>query len=138
MKQLKNQRGETIVEVVAAFMLLMIFMAVFAASLRFARAMTVKTETLREAAYNRVAQLYPLNNEKDESNNEKVKWEAVEGTQSFSFSLKGQDAPVIFTVSDVTVEVNKKQEPQQGESQNVADAEFYRYKKQTTAGENQP
>lgn len=131
MKQLKNQRGETIVEVVAAFMLLMIFMAVFAASLRFARAMTVKTEALREAAYNRVAQLYPLNNEK-------VKWEAVEGTQSFSFSLKGQDAPVIFTVDNVTVEVNKKQEPQQGEPQNVADAEFYRYKKQTTAGENQP
>ena len=131
MKQLKNQRGETIVEVVAAFMLLMIFMAVFAASLRFARAMTVKTETLREAAYNRVAQLYPLNNKE-------VEWEAVEGTQSFSFSLKGQDAPVIFTVSDVTVEVNKKQEPQQDEPQNVADAEFYRYKKQTTAGENQP
>ena len=35
-----NQRGETIVEVMAAFLLLMIFMAVFAASLRFARAMS--------------------------------------------------------------------------------------------------
>ena len=42
-----NQRGETIVEVMAAFLLLLIFMAVFAASLRFARAMTVKAETLR-------------------------------------------------------------------------------------------
>ena len=47
-KILKNQRGETIVEVLVSFVLLLMFTALFVVSLRYARAMSQKAETLRE------------------------------------------------------------------------------------------
>ena len=47
---LQSQRGETIVEVIVSFMLLLMFTAMFVASLRYARAMSQKAETLRETA----------------------------------------------------------------------------------------
>ena len=50
-KILQNRRGETIVEVVVSFMLLLMFTAMFVVSLRYARAMSRKAETLRETAY---------------------------------------------------------------------------------------
>ena len=49
--KLQNQRGETIVEVIVSFMLLLMFTAMFVVSLRYARAMSQKAETLRETAY---------------------------------------------------------------------------------------
>ena len=44
---LQNQRGETIVEVLVSFLLLMIFTSMFVVSLRYARAMAKKAESLR-------------------------------------------------------------------------------------------
>ena len=57
--KLQNQRGETIVEVIVSFMLLLMFTAMFVVSLRYARAMSQKAETLRETAYAFCAGLYP-------------------------------------------------------------------------------
>ena len=57
-KILKNQRGETIVEVLVSFVLLLMFTAMFVVSLRYARAMSQKAETLRETAYQLCAGLY--------------------------------------------------------------------------------
>ena len=59
---LQNQRGETIVEVLVSFLLLMIFTSMFVVSLRYARAMSQKAVTLRETAYAFCAGLYPANN----------------------------------------------------------------------------
>ena len=59
---LQSQRGETIVEVLVSFLLLMIFTSMFVVSLRYARAMSQKAETLRETAYAFCAGLYPANN----------------------------------------------------------------------------
>ena len=47
---LQSQRGETIVEVLVSFLLLMIFTSMFIVSLRYARAMSQKAESLRETA----------------------------------------------------------------------------------------
>ena len=47
----KNRQGETIVEVLVSFLLLLIFTSMFVVSLRYARAMSQKAETLRETAY---------------------------------------------------------------------------------------
>lgn len=60
--KLQNQRGETIVEVIVSFMLLLMFTAMFVVSLRYARAMSQKAETLRETAYAFCAGLYPQEN----------------------------------------------------------------------------
>ena len=58
---LQNQRGETIVEVLVSFLLLMLFTAMFVVSLRYARAMSQKAESLRETAYAFCAGLFPVN-----------------------------------------------------------------------------
>ena len=47
-KILQNRRGETIVEVVVSFMLLLMFTAMFVVSLRYARAMS-RLRLLRRA-----------------------------------------------------------------------------------------
>ena len=47
----RSASGETIVEVLVSFLLLMIFTSMFVVSLRYARAMSQKAETLRETAY---------------------------------------------------------------------------------------
>lgn len=108
-----NQRGETIVEVMAAFLLLLTFMAVFAASLRFARAMTVKAETLREQAYVRVSQLYPVNNQT-------VTWTLNSETAELTFTAEGTGNG--FTVQDVKLQTNKA-------ADGAADFDFHRYTK---------
>lgn len=108
-----NQRGETIVEVMAAFLLLMIFMAVFAASLRFARAMTVKAETLREQAYVRVSQLYPVNDEA-------VSWTQNTETMDMTFTVKATGSQ--FTVQGLKLQTNKA-------ADGAADFDFHRYTK---------
>lgn len=109
----QNQRGETIVEVMAAFLLLMIFMAVFAASLRFARAMTVKAETLREQAYVRVSQLYPVNDEA-------VSWTQNTETMDLTFTVKATGSQ--FTVQGLKLQTNTA-------ADGAADFDFHRYTK---------
>ena len=54
---LQSQRGETIVEVLVSFLLLMIFTSMFVVSLRYARAMSQKAETMRETDYELCAKL---------------------------------------------------------------------------------
>ena len=109
-----NQRGETIVEVMAAFLLLLTFMAVFAASLRFARAMTVKAETLREQAYVRVSQLYPVNNQT-------VTWtQNSETAADLTFTVKATGSQ--FTVQGVKLQTNTA-------TDGAADFDFHRYTK---------
>lgn len=114
MPKRNHQRGETIVEVMAAFLLMLIFIAVFAASLRFARAMTIKAETLREQAYNRVSELYPVDNGT-------VTWENSSSDISWTFTAEGTGRS--FTVGDIQLKVNRKKDP------NTADFDFYRYTK---------
>lgn len=110
-----HQRGETIVEVMAAFLLMLIFIAVFAASLRFARAMTIKAETLREQAYTRVSELYPVNN------TPAVNWENSGSGISWTFDVQGTQRS--FTVRDIKLQVNHKKDS------NAANFDFYRYTK---------
>ena len=112
MPKRNHQRGETIVEVMAAFLLMLIFIAVFAASLRFARAMTIKAETLREQAYNRVSELYPVDNGTVTWENSGISW---------TFTAEGTEPP--FTVEEIQLQVNHKKD------QNAADFDFYRYTK---------
>ena len=103
----------------AAFLLMLIFIAVFAASLRFARAMTIKAETLREQAYNRVSELYPVNN------TPAVNWENSGSGISWTFDVQGiQHEPV--KVENIRLQVNKKADPN---AENTADFDFYRYTK---------
>lgn len=114
MPKRNHQRGETIVEVMAAFLLMLIFIAVFAASLRFARAMTIKAETLREQAYNRVSELYPVDNGT-------VNWQENSSGISWTFTAEGTGRS--FTVGEIQLKVNHKKDP------NAADFDFYRYTK---------
>lgn len=57
---LRSQRGETIVEVMVAFVLLMLFMALFTASLRYTRRASQQAQLTRDAAYNLTGQIYPV------------------------------------------------------------------------------
>ncbi len=115
MPKRNHQRGETIVEVMAAFLLMLIFIAVFAASLRFARAMTIKAETLREQAYTRVSELYPVNNTPT------VNWKNSGTGISWTFDVQGTQRS--FTVEDIQLQVNHKTDT------NAANFDFYRYTK---------
>lgn len=117
MPKRNHQRGETIVEVMAAFLLMLIFIAVFAASLRFARAMTIKAETLREQAYNRVSELYPVDNGT-------VTWENSGSDISWTFTAEGTGRS--FMVGEIQLKVNHKKDPN---AENAADFDFYRYTK---------
>ena len=56
---LRDRRGETIVEVLVAFVLLMLFLALFTASLRFARRASAQAQTTRDNAYTLTGELYP-------------------------------------------------------------------------------
>ena len=58
-RYLKNQSGETIVEVIVSLVLLLMFTALFVVSLRYARTMSLKAETIRQTAYAQCEKLYP-------------------------------------------------------------------------------
>lgn len=87
MQRLKNalsdRHGETIVEVLVAFVLLMLFLALFTVSLRFARRASVQAQTTRDNAYTLTGELYP-------ATGDKVKWDTgTETTLNFgSFTVK--------------------------------------------------
>ena len=80
---LQNQRGETIVEVLVAFVLLMLFLALFTVSLRFARRASVQAQTTRDNAYTLTGELYP-------ATGDEVEWtKGNETTLNFgSFTVK--------------------------------------------------
>ena len=79
-RYLKNQSGETIVEVIVSFVLLLMFTALFVVSLRYARTMSLKAETIRQTAYAQCEKLYPAGEEKPQ-------WVNDGGTASYTLSI---------------------------------------------------
>ena len=123
----KNQRGETIVEVLVSFLLLMLFTAMFVVSLRYARAMSQKAETLRETAYAFCAGLYPAKNAAPD-------WKKEQDELKFSFGdygefvVKGVELDSVETTAEVTENNQKTTEKHK----------FYRYSKSTAEGTTNP
>ena len=81
-RYLKNQSGETIVEVIVSFVLLLMFTALFVVSLRYARTMSLKAETIRQTAYAQCEKLYPAGDGKPQ-------WVNDGGTASYTFTGTG-------------------------------------------------
>ena len=123
----KNQRGETIVEVLVSFLLLMLFTAMFVVSLRYARAMSQKAESLRETAYAFCAGLYP-------ANNAAPGWTKVQDGLEFSFGDYGE-----FTVKGVELDsVETSAKVTENGQETTEKHKFYRYSKSTAEGTINP
>ena len=94
---LRDRRGETIVEVLVAFVLLMLFLALFTASLRFARRASAQAQTTRDNAYLLTEALYPVNDDAAE-------WKNESGTAAdMSFSRSDNGTPT-FIVKGVQLQ----------------------------------
>lgn len=92
---LRDRRGETIVEVLVAFVLLMLFLALFTASLRFARRASAQAQTTRDNAYLLTEALYPVNDDAAD-------WKNESGTKTgMSFSRGDR---TVFAVKDVELQ----------------------------------
>lgn len=92
---LRDRRGETIVEVLVAFVLLMLFLALFTASLRFARRASAQAQTTRDNAYLLTEALYPVNDDAAD-------WKNESGTKTrMSFSRGDR---TVFAVEDVELQ----------------------------------
>ena len=123
----KNRQGETIVEVLVSFLLLLIFTSMFVVSLRYARAMSQKAETLRETAYGFCAGLYPANNAAPD-------WKKEQEGLEFSFGDYGE-----FTVEGVELDsVETRAEVTENGQKTTEQHEFYRYSKSTAEGTTNP
>ena len=90
---LRDRRGETIVEVLVAFVLLMLFLALFTASLRFARRASAQAQTTR--AYLLTEALYPVNDDAAE-------WKNESGTKTMMSFSRGDRT--VFAVEDVEIQ----------------------------------
>lgn len=123
----KNRQGETIVEVLVSFLLLMIFTSMFVVSLRYARAMSQKAETLRETAYAFCAGLYPANNAAPNWVNEREGLEFSFGDYD-EFTVNGVKLDSVETSAEVTENGQKTTEQHK----------FYRYSKSTAEGTTKP
>ncbi len=122
-----SQRGETIVEVLVSFLLLMIFTSMFVVSLRYARAMSQKAETLRETAYAFCAGLYP-------ANNAAPNWVKERDGLEFSFGDYGE-----FVVEGVELDsVETSAEVTENGQKTTEQHKFYRYSKSTAEGTTNP
>lgn len=123
----KNRQGETIVEVLVSFLLLMIFTSMFVVSLRYARAMSQKAESLRETAYAFCAGLYP-------ANNAAPSWAKERDGLKFSFGDYGE-----FTVNGVELDsVETSAEVTENGQKTTEQHKFYRYSKSTAEGTTNP
>ena len=124
---LQNQRGETIVEVLVSFLLLMIFTSMFVVSLRYARAMSQKAESLRETAYAFCAGLYPANNAAPD-------WKKEQYGLKFSFGDYNE-----FTVNGVELDsVETSAKVTETGQETTEQHKFYRYSKSTAEGTTNP
>ena len=94
-KALRDRRGETIVEVLVAFVLLMLFLALFTASLRFARRASAQAQTTRDNAYLLTEALYPVNDDAAAWKNES------DAKIRMSFSRGDR---TVFAVKDVEIQ----------------------------------
>ena len=123
----KNRQGETIVEVRVSFLLLMIFTSMFVVSLRYARAMSQKAESLRETAYAFCAGLYP-------ANNAAPSWAKERDGLKFSFGDYGE-----FTVEGVELDsVETSAKVTENGQETTEQHKFYRYSKSTAEGTPNP
>ena len=123
----KNRQGETIVEVLVSFLLLMIFTSMFVVSLRYARAMSQKAETLRETAYAFCAGLYP-------ANNAAPSWAKERDGLKFSFGDYNE-----FTVNGVELDsVETSAKVTENGQETTEQHKFYRYSKSTAEGTTNP
>lgn len=143
-KILKNQRGETIVEVLVSFVLLLMFTALFVVSLRYARAMSQKAETLRETAYQLCAGLYPIPKTQGEAQQGNG-WQPVAGKENMTFQFKSGEA-MVFSVSGIkldSMKVEAKITAAEGGGENTKTEAytFHRYSKgqsNTSGGQETP
>ena len=103
-------------EVLVSFLLLMIFTSMFVVSLRYARAMSQKAESLRETAYAFCAGLYPA---KDAAPD----WKKAQEGLKFSFGDYGE-----FTVDGVELDSVETYAP---DDENPH--KFYRYSRKSKA-----
>lgn len=123
----KNRQGETIVEVLVSFLLLMIFTSMFVVSLRYVRAMSQKAESLRETAYAFCAGLYP-------ANNAAPSWAKERDGLKFSFGDYGE-----FTVEGVELDsVETSAKVTENGQETTEQHKFYRYSKSTAEGTTNP
>lgn len=123
----KNRQGETIVEVLVSFLLLMIFTSMFIVSLRYARAMSQKAESLRETAYAFCAGLYP-------ANDAAPSWAKERDGLDFSFGDYGE-----FTVKGVELDsVETSAKVTENGQETTEQHKFYRYSKSTAEGTTNP
>lgn len=123
----KNRQGETIVEVLVSFLLLMIFTSMFVVSLRYARAMSQKAESLRETAYAFCAGLYPANNAAPDWKKEQERLEFSFGDYN-EFTVKGVELDSVETSAKVT----------ENGQETTEQHKFYRYSKSTAEGMTNP
>ena len=124
---LQSQRGETIVEVLVSFLLLMIFTSMFVVSLRYARAMSQKAESLRETAYAFCAGLYPARDAAPD-------WKKEQYGLKFSFGDYGE-----FTVNGVELDsVETSAKVTENGQETTEQHKFYRYSKSTAEGTINP
>ena len=123
----KNRQGETIVEVLVSFLLLLIFTSMFVVSLRYARAMSQKAESLRETAYAFCAGLYP-------ANDAAPSWAKERDGLKFSFGDYGE-----FTVKGVELDsVETSAKVTENGQETTEQHKFYRYSKSTAEGKTNP
>lgn len=124
---LQSQRGETIVEVLVSFLLLMLFTAMFVVSLRYARAMSQKAGSLRETAYAFCAGLYPARDAAPD-------WKKEQYGLEFSFGDYNE-----FTVNGVELDsVETSAEVTENGQKTTKQHKFYRYSKSTPEGKTNP
>lgn len=127
---LQSQRGETIVEVLVSFLLLMIFTSMFVVSLRYARAMSQKAETLRETAYELCAKLYG-------PNDKEPKWDDDGAAQDMTFG--NNDFTVKFTVKGVQLQSTKQEvKVSQNGTEKTEKYVFHRYCNKEEEGTTNP
>ena len=142
-KILKNQRGETIVEVLVSFVLLLMFTTMFVVS--YARARSQKAETLRETAYQLCAGLYPIPTTQGEAQQPGNEWQPVAGKDNMTFQFKSGEA-MVFSVSGIKLDgmkVEAKVTAAEGGEENTKTESytFHRYSKgqsNTSGGQGTP
>lgn len=133
-KALKNQRGETIVEVLVAFLLLMLFLALFTASLRYARRASVQAQRTRDDAYNLTSQIYPAG----DADKTQPHWDKT-APKTMTFTGLGAS----FSVKNVQLwsydaSVTGKAEDGTDTTRTHTFARYYKQSKSDTAGEANP
>ena len=114
-------------EVIVSFVLLLMFTALFVVSLRYARTMSLKAETIRQTAYAQCEKLYPAGDGKPQ-------WVNDGGTANYTFTGTGAQ----FVVGNVQKQKLEAKATQDGTDETYT---FHRYSKgqsNTSGGQETP